>query len=497
MIRLPSRLLWFMCCAAGIRAQTINVETFNNPGATGSVIPGSSWVNNVTRGPDAITVAGTALDVNGWGASGQSIDATGMAFVTIFAKVDSGNVAPSLVLQLIDSALKSHLVSVSTSLFASGAITAVQVPLGTFPNGFNRANITEWTIGGGTNGIVAFRMTLDHLTLSATAVLSAPTITMQPADRVIGVGTGTTFTVAATGSPTLRYQWKRNGTAILGATGATYEFSNAQLSASDSYQVDVTNGVGTTPSRVATLSVLDVQPTHAVAATSAAGYVPGGTVTLTNTITYAGAPASLGWQVLLPTGWSYASDAGTAPQTKPTVTSPGLAEWTWTTVPPSPVTFTYTLNVPGNVSGPQALTAQLVIRQGAVAGLVLAKSDPLIVPAARLPHSADTNRDFRMSIDELSRLIQLYTTRKDTTRTGAYAVATTVTEDGFTQDLVRASGAVVTLARYHSSDTNYDGTISLVELTRGIELYNYRVGTERTGQYHIQADTEDGFALGP
>lgn len=170
-----------------------------------------------------------------------------MDFVTIFAKVDSGNAAPSLVFQLIDSALKSHLVSVSTSLFASGAITAVQVPLGTFPDGFNRANITEWTIGGGTNGIVAFRMTLDHLTLSATAVLSAPTITMQPADRVIGLGTGTTFTVAATGSPTLRYQWKRNGTLISGPTVATYEFSNAPLSAGDSYQVEVANEVGMTP----------------------------------------------------------------------------------------------------------------------------------------------------------------------------------------------------------------------------------------------------------
>ena len=36
-----------------------------------------------------------------------------------------------------------------------------------------------------------------------------------------------------------------------------------------------------------------------------------------------------------------------------------------------------------------------------------------------------------------------------------------------------------------------------VKLLRVIELYNYRVGTERTGQYHIQADTEDGFAPGP
>ena len=288
MVRFRAFFLCFPCCAVLASAQSINVENFNNPGATGAVIPGSSWVNNVTRGPDAITVAGTALDVNGWGASGQSLNATGMAFVTIFAQQDVGNVAPSLVLQFEDAQLRTHTLSVSTALFALGTLTAVQLPLGPLPAGFNLAQITGWTIGGGTNGIVAFRMTLDHLTLSATAA-----------------------------------------------------------------------------------------------------------------------------------------------------------------------------------------------------------------PVARLPHSADTNRDFRMSIAELSRLIQLYATRQDTTRTGAYAVATTATEDGFTQDLARAAGGVVTLARYHSADTNNDGIISLVELTRGIELYNYRVGTERTGQYHIQADTEDGFALGP
>ena len=95
MVRFRAFFLCFPCCAVLASAQSINVENFNNPGATGSVIPGSSWVNNVTRGPDAITVAGTALDVNGWGASGQSLNATGMAFVTIFAQQDVGNDAPS------------------------------------------------------------------------------------------------------------------------------------------------------------------------------------------------------------------------------------------------------------------------------------------------------------------------------------------------------------------------------------------------------------------
>jgi hypothetical protein len=30
-----------------------------------------------------------------------------------------------------------------------------------------------------------------------------------------------------------------------------------------------------------------------------------------------------------------------------------------------------------------------------------------------------------------------------------------------------------------------------------IELYNTRSGPTRTGEYHAQSDTEDGFAAGP
>jgi len=35
-----------------------------------------------------------------------------------------------------------------------------------------------------------------------------------------------------------------------------------------------------------------------------------------------------------------------------------------------------------------------------------------------------------------------------------------------------------------------------LELTHVIELYNYRSGTSRTGQYHVPAGAEDGFAPG-
>jgi hypothetical protein len=52
-----------LVCAARVLAQaTLTVENFNNPGATGAVILGTSWANQVTRSPDTITVAGTAKD---------------------------------------------------------------------------------------------------------------------------------------------------------------------------------------------------------------------------------------------------------------------------------------------------------------------------------------------------------------------------------------------------------------------------------------------------
>jgi hypothetical protein len=113
------------------------------------------------------------------------------------------------------------------------------------------------------------------------------------------------------------------------------------------------------------------------------------------------------------------------------------------------------------------------------------------------PHSADTDGNFRISLLELTRVIELYNTRFGTVRTGCYSVAITPTEDGFMSDPTRPGTVVVTLTKYHSGDSNHDGKLSLLELTRVIELYNYRSGTTRTGQYHVQAGTEDGFAPGP
>ena len=70
-------------------------------------------------------------------------------------------------------------------------------------------------------------------------------------------------------------------------------------------------------------------------------------------------------------------------------------------------------------------------------------------------------------------------------------------EDSYGLDRVTPAGAPVTITRFHSADSNRNADISLVELTRVIELYNVRAGTSRTGAYRVLAGTEDGFTLGP
>ena len=323
-------------------------------------------------------------------------------------------------------------------------------------------------------------------------VNTPPAIAMQPVSMTGGTGTGVAFNASATGTSPLTYQWSKDGTDISGATTPSLALGNLALTDSGLYRLTVRNVVGTAVSNPAQLTVLDAFPTHSV---SGPGYIAGGTVTIVNQLTYGATTSGLGWQLLVPAGWSYASGSGNEGDVKPVVGTTNLIEWAWTAIPTGPLTFSYTLNVPAGTTGAQQLTALAIIRQTGVTGQILAKPDPLVVSQVTR-HSADTDSNQRIDLAELTRVIALYNTRNGTVRTGAYGVVA-VSEDGFAPDPNRANGAVVTLSRYHSGDTDLNGKLSLVELTRVIELYNVRSGTTRTGAYHPQSGTEDGFAPGP
>lgn len=96
---------------------------------------------------------------------------------------------------------------------------------------------------------------IDDLAVTV-AVQTAPVITSSPASVSVAAGADATFTVTATGTDPLSYQWRRNGEAILGATNASYTIVGVQATDAASYDVIVSNAAGSAPSSAATLTVL-------------------------------------------------------------------------------------------------------------------------------------------------------------------------------------------------------------------------------------------------
>ena len=83
-----------------------------------------------------------------------------------------------------------------------------------------------------------------------------PVVTTQPVAVIAGIGGTASFSVTATGSPNLKYQWQRNNQDILGAVNNTLNMSNLVTSDAATFRVIVTNDVGKVTSTGVKLSVL-------------------------------------------------------------------------------------------------------------------------------------------------------------------------------------------------------------------------------------------------
>ena len=92
------------------------------------------------------------------------------------------------------------------------------------------------------------------LTVNASAV--APTITTQPANQTVTAGQTATFSVVASGTAPLSYQWQKNSANIAGATSSSCTTAAATTAESGStFDVIVSNSAGTVTSNAATLTV--------------------------------------------------------------------------------------------------------------------------------------------------------------------------------------------------------------------------------------------------
>ncbi|MBS1791362.1 MAG: PQQ-dependent sugar dehydrogenase [Acidobacteria bacterium] len=113
----------------------------------------------------------------------------------------------------------------------------------------------------------------------------APTITQHPANQTVSEGQTATFTVSASGSAPLSYQWRKNNMDINGATLPSYTTPATTLADSGAqYSCFVSNAFGNDTSNAATLTVTTNQaPTATITQPMAGTLYSGG-----QTINYAG-----------------------------------------------------------------------------------------------------------------------------------------------------------------------------------------------------------------
>src|SRR6266850_909912 len=121
-----------------------------------------------------------------------------------------------------------------------------------------------------------------------------PTIVTPPANQTVTAGQTATFSVTASGTAPLSYQWQENGADISGATSASY--TTAATTAQDNgaqFRVMVSNSAGSATSSAATLTV-DSPPTIV---TPPANQTVTAGQTATFSVTASGtAPLSYQWQ---------------------------------------------------------------------------------------------------------------------------------------------------------------------------------------------------------
>ena len=95
-----------------------------------------------------------------------------------------------------------------------------------------------------------------------TTLATSPTITAHPQSQSVRVGSNAVFSVTATGSEPMSYQWRFNGTNLGGATSSSFTRIGATTDHGGIYSVIVSNSAGSVPASNATLTVtLPTPPT--------------------------------------------------------------------------------------------------------------------------------------------------------------------------------------------------------------------------------------------
>ena len=242
--------------------------------------PAAQTVNQGAAATFSVVAAGTATLTYQWYKNGTAISGAINASYTTPATVAGDNGANFSVVvnnasaTPVTSANAALTVIISPSITTQPANQTVTAPAtatfsvtatgtapltyqwkkgGTAISGATNASYTTPATVTGDNGAIftvtitntAGSVTSGNATLTVNSAAVAPSITTQPASQIVVIGTAATFTVVASGTAPLSYQWRKNAVSISGATSASYTTPPTVAGDDGSiYSVVVTNSAG-------------------------------------------------------------------------------------------------------------------------------------------------------------------------------------------------------------------------------------------------------------
>src|SRR5437879_4276730 len=134
-------------------------------------------------------------------------------------------------------------------------------------------------------------------TLTVNGAPLAPSVVTQPTSQTVTAGQTALFSVAATGTGPLTYQWRKNSVAITGATSSTY--TTPATASSDSgaqFSVGVSNTAGSVTSNAAALTVNAAPVAPSITTQPTSQVVTAGQTALFNVAATGTAPLTYQWR---------------------------------------------------------------------------------------------------------------------------------------------------------------------------------------------------------
>ena len=263
---------------------------------SGAFLSGCSGVTSA-KGSGSATTASTS--------DTTTSDASGTLSVSP-AAVTFGNVAVGSIsnqsLSVTNSGTVAITISQATVTGAGFTIGGASLPLTLSPgNTFTFTASFDPTAAGNDSGslsIVSPQLSSPlAISMSGTGMAVAPAITSQPLSESVLIGQTATFSVTASGTAPLSYQWSQNGTAITGATSSSYTTPAETTSANGAkFAVVVSNTAGSVTSSAATLAVTAAAVAPSIASQPASQTINAGQTATFSVIASGTAPLSYQWQ---------------------------------------------------------------------------------------------------------------------------------------------------------------------------------------------------------